>query len=215
MAFDVATGRVKVGLVATDVSQDAEINLALNAALAFAEHYCDRNFIFKREQISKSFDRAGEAVFVNRYPIAKVHSATGAGGWTISHNSAGLIFNGGSRGGYGYGGAVYNSNRRVVIDYEGGYKSLPADLEYALWGIFGSLWPTYDPSIVAAGGGIAGPAIGAVKKRTIVGVGSIDYETGGSSGSSNAGSGTVAADLSAVMPGATQATLDMYKRVVA
>ncbi len=215
MAFDLSTGRTKVGLLVTDLSQDAEIGMAMNAALAYAEHYCDRRFLYAREKIQKVYDRANEAVFVDRYPIVQVHAISGAsasGGWKLTHDSAGIIF-GGNRGGYGYGGGGYHRNfgQTVTIDYEGGYKALPADLEYAFWKMFGSVWGDYDPSTTAAIV-TGGPAIGAVKKQTIVGVGSIDYETGSAPASAAAG---VAADLSAVMPGAVQATLDMYARRVA
>ena len=215
MAFDAMAGRLRVGLVATDSSQDVLINAALSAALAFAENYCDRDFLYKRETITNAFDREYEGVFVNRYPIGRVYSVSNAttssslpaSGWS-AHNQSGLIL-------------IPSYTRRmpsryaalpsVTIDYEGGYKVLPADLEYALWAIFDSVWPTFDPSI--SGGGIVGPAIGNVKKRTVVGVGSIEYETGG--GASSSSTGRVSADWSAVMPGATQAVLGLYARKIA
>ena len=214
MAFDLATAKKRLGIA--DALQDAEVNLALNAALAFAEHYCDRRFVFARETLTKYVDRDLEGIFVDRYPIVKIHSIDSNAGIASQamHSSSGVVF---IKDRYSPFRKAYDTGSKITIDYEGGYKALPADLEFCMWQIFSSVWPTYDPSLVGGGGGAgggAGPAIGSVKKRTIVGVGSVEYETGGSSSSSSS-SGSVAADWSAVLPGAVQAVLGLYMRRVA
>jgi hypothetical protein len=204
MGFDIATGRARAGLAVGDTTQDLPIQAAMNVALAYAENYCDRNFGYNRETITKTYSRFDEKIFVDRYPIAKIWSVSHTGGSVINanqynvHKNAGLIL-------------LDSGSGKVDVDYEGGFLFFPADLEYALWKMFASVWADFDP---AAGGGVvaAGPAIGSVKKQTIVGVGSIEFETGSAPA---AASGTVAADLSAVMPGAVQATLDSYARRVA
>jgi hypothetical protein len=205
MAFDTASGRLQVGLLAADATQDVQIAAAMSVALAYAENYCDRNFLFKRQIARKRFTRFGEDIFMDRYPIGRVYAITYVtSGMAIAstnyfvHAQSGIV-------------DIHQQGLPVDIDYDGGFKALPADLEYALWKMFGVVWADFDP---AAGGGVvaAGPSIGAVKKQTIVGVGSIDYETGSAPATAVAG---VAADLSAVMPGAVQATLDSYARRVA
>lgn len=216
MTWDITAGRVKVGLKPPDGSQDVEITAAMNAALAFAEHYCDRRFLFARETLTKYLNRDMEGVFVDRYPITRVHGMSGNGLRSIgaaakyaTHNSAGVIYL--KHHNWAFGNDWANDGT-VTVDYEGGYKTLPADLEYALWSIFGALWPTFDPSSVSTGGGVS-VAIGAVKKRSIVGVGSVEYETGG--GGTTSTGGVLAADWSAVMPGSVQALLSLYVRRVA
>ena len=206
MAYDLATAKNKLGIL--DATQDAEVTAALNAALAFAEHYCDRRFLYARETLRKFVDRDFEGVFVDRYPIAKIHSVTSSSGVSNNnvHNSAGIVFTHNRHGLFSH-----RANEEVTIDYEGGYKALPADLEYCFWQIFGAVWPTYDPSMVGGGGGTT-VVSGEIKKRTVVGVGSVEYTTS-ADGASSGGAG-VSADWSAVMPGAVQAVLSLYMRRV-
>ena len=217
MAYDVNTGRLRVGLAAADATQDVPIGAAMNAALAFAEHYCDRKFMFARETITKTVDRDLEGVFVDRYPINRVYTLSGGGITSVvsqqfaSHSTAGVVFlNAQGQPGRRW---TFGAERSVTIDYEGGYKSLPADLEYAIWAMFDAVWPTFDPSVSSGGGGSTVVA-GQVKKRTVVGVGSVEYTTS-ADGASSGTSAAAAADWSAVMPGAVQAILQLYVRKVA
>jgi len=202
MAFDVATGRLKVGLAPTDAVQDAEITMAINTALAIVENYCNRPFLYNTQVEVFQHVHQGK-VQVERYPIDTVISMDASAGMHQVQHVAGFI---------DFHGVRYIE--RLELTYSGGYKILPADLEFAMWSVFGALWSTFDPTIVAAGGGGLTVAIGAVKKRTVVGVGSVEYETGGGSTSSSSG-GAVHADLSAVMPAATMAILAPYKRMSA
>ena len=198
MAFDVATGRIKVGLEPSDTSQDADIQMALNTALSLAEQYCDRKFAFARETLTKYADRFSERVFVDRFPINRIYSITGAGtNSPEAHHDAGVVFT----------SAGSNPGSKITIDYEGGYKSLPADLEYCLWQVFAAVWADFDPTN-ANGGNVV--VSGEIKKRSIVGVGSVEYTTSADSIAS-----TTVSDWSAVLPGATQAVLNLYKRRVA
>ena len=208
MAYDLASAKGKLGIL--DATQDGEVTAALNAALAFAEHYCDRRFLYARETLRKFVDRDFEGIFVDRYPINRIHSLTGATGAVSrnpAHSSSGIVFTNSRHG-------LFHArwDEEVEIDYEGGYKALPADLEYCLWQIFSAVWPSYDPSMVGGGGGTT-VVSGEIKKRTVVGVGSVEYTTS-ADGASGSGAG-VSADWSAVLPGAVQAVLNMYKRVVA
>lgn len=191
MGWNIATAEEKTGTPAG--TQDDLLQMMMDRAVAIAERYCDRGLIYKEETIYY-YDIQQRVIQLKRYPLLGLAQTTPAnlpphhvhklGGQIIFHNEP--FFD------------------QLGIVYYGGYLELPPDLEMALWDIFHVLWETYGPN---AGGGGPTIALGAVKKKTIVGVGSIEYETGGSSASTEKS----AADLSALMPGATMALLEPYR----
>ena len=200
MAWDLATGITRLG--ATAGTDDLEVEKFMNLAMALAEKYCDRGIIF-RQETARFYHVNARTLFLPRYPVENISRMN-------IHNKAHLH--------RALGQLIFHSqpivHDEIEIEYDGGYRydSIPPDLELALWDIVSILWTTYG-SAAAGGGAAVGPtvALGAVKKRTIVGVGSVEYETGG--GSSSSGSDTnLSADLSALMPGATQAILELYRR---
>lgn len=201
MAWDLATGQVKVG--AQGAVWDTQITALMNTALALAEKYCDRHFLFK-EEIVKFYDQTVASFQLPRWPIETVFGITpnsASSRVEHVHKTAGVLELHGQQ-----------FVDLIEVHYSGGYKQLPEDLELALWDIFNTLWSTYGPN--AGSGGGATVAIGAVKKKTITGVGSIEYETGGGSASGGSGSGSIG-DFTSVMPGATLAILQLYRRVSA
>lgn len=196
MAWDLATAHAKTGL-APGLSDDV-LTAAMSTALAIAERYCDRLFLQKQEQV-RFYDISQRAIQLPRYPVESVDDT-----YPSLNDYAHHLHRGGGK--IMFHGQPFFEELRIT--YTGGFKNLPEDLEFALWQIFGLLWSTsFDPT--AGTGGGATIALGAVKRKTIVGVGSIEYETGGASSS---GGDSVAADWSSALPGATQAILDLYRR---
>lgn len=179
MTWDVATARVRQGLVATDASQDPALNGAMSAAITIAENYCDRIFM-SGHQIETFVDTTTSHFQLKRFPLQKINSITGGGkydadmqaGWFNTHSAY---------------------RRSFSVDYDGGYVTLPTDLELALWQIFDS---AYGLS-ASAGGGVSG----GIKKVAVTGVGSIDYDTGASAATTS----------SALIPAAAINILDTYK----
>lgn len=188
--WDIATAQAKTG------SNDALLlqNL-MDTAMAVAERYCDRGIAHKQEVV-KYYDIEQDYIQLPRYPVQSIDSwDTGRNGETYKHlhRSAGKVMFHGQR-----------FFEEITILYTAGYQNLPADLELAMWDIFMTLWDRF-----GAGAGAGAPTIqlGAVKKKTIVGVGSIEYETGSASVEKSS-----SADLSALMPGAVMALLEPYRR---
>ena len=195
MAWDIATAETKIPAPpAGTPPQTALITQLMDTAISIAERYCDRKFLRKQEQI-RFYDIAQETVQLPRWPVVSIDASTPSNlGKHHVHRGAGQIKFHGQR--------FFDE---LDITYTGGYDPLPADLEMALWNIFMTLWDTY-----GSGSGGGGPtiALGAVKRKTIVNVGSIEYETG-SAASSDSDS---AADWSSLMPGATRTILNLYRR---
>lgn len=182
MAFDVSTARVRAGLLVTDTSQDAAINLAMQTALSIAEKYCDRKFMYARQKGSFYYV-ARQNFQLDRYPIESVFSLSDENGTTVDatdyevHHLTGMV----------QFPSVHSVPKRITIEWEGGYRQLPFDLEMALWGAFDTVWP----SISGAGGGTV--AAGEIESVTLQDVGTVRFTTQASvasgAGASNASSG--------------------------
>lgn len=131
MAFDLATARVRIGLAANDTSKDALLTPALQAALFFAEKYCDRKF--KSALESEEFIHFNECeVQLCRYPIASVGLVDRDGSSITNYHLDSKL-----------GRIVFDSRvtaHVLTIDYSGGYSVLPDDLEMALWRLFDTSW---------------------------------------------------------------------------
>lgn len=179
--FDIATAKTKLGIVGT--LQDVQLQAAIDTALAIAEKYCDRKFMYAAETASFYMVKA-QSLKLYRYPVEKITSITDPSGGTTfgtdtykaNLNDGVLVFDG------------WHSAREIDVSYAGGYKTLPADLELALWDIFNSVWSA-TPGWGATVGAVA-PASGAIKSITLPDVGKIDYDiSGGAAAGSGAGSG--------------------------
>ena len=188
MAFDLPAARARIGLVAGDTTRDAELTLAMNAALARAERYCNRNFARKREQREFLHFR-GQLAQLHRFPIAIVY-AIEVDGVVIApslyhiHNEGGyILFDG------------WQIAHRLAIDYAGGFAQLPADLEIALWQLFDLALAAATPS----GANAAGRVIES-ETHTVPDVGShtVRYATG-SAAAGGMGDSGLSADLEAML----------------
>ena len=167
MAFDLETAKNRLNI--TDASKDDEIQLALDTALSVAENYCDRKFMFETNVVEDFIFKTNESFAVERYPIDKINSSENESGQSVTDNfyeidaDAGLI-----KFSKGY------PNQSFRVDYDGGYKKLPLDIELALWSIFDKIWAMTQSS---TGGGVV---VGGIESVAITGVGSVKYSSGSS-----------------------------------
>ena len=167
MSFDLETAKNRLNI--TDASKDDEIQLALDTALSVAENYCDRKFMFESSVVEDFIFKTNESFAVERYPIDKINSSENESGQAVTDNlytvdqDAGLI-----RFAKGY------PNQSFTVNYDGGYKVLPLDIELALWSIFDKIWAMTQSS---TGGGVV---VGGIESVAITGVGSVKYSSGSS-----------------------------------
>lgn len=204
MAFNLATAKARLGLPADDTSQDVQLTTALNVSLAMAENYCDRRFAFVREVARFPLNNWPQ-LLVRRYPIARVYALRlppDGHEADVSelqlHHEHGIVY----MRGCGWGGA-YRTSDAVELDYEGGFKVLPADLEFALWLVFDQVWSSTPGMGLPAG---STTADGAVRSFSIDGM-SIGYDTAAAQG--NAGGG--GASAWGAIPAWAIAVLDLYR----
>jgi hypothetical protein len=167
MSFDLETAKNRLNI--TDASKDDEIQLALDTALSVAENYCDRKFMFESSVVEDFIFKTNESFAVERYPIDKINSSENESGQAVTDNlytvdqDAGLV-----RFAKGY------PNQSFTVNYDGGYKVLPLDVELSLWSIFDKIWAMTQSS---TGGGVV---VGGIESVAITGVGSVKYSSGSS-----------------------------------
>jgi len=188
VTWDVATAQKRIGVIGG--CQDDDLTNAMAAALALAENYCDRQFVYAAETVETFYNLEQRALYLSRYPLVSItllDPEPTAGTYQVDNSAGKIIFNAGQ--------PFFES---MTVTYEAGYATLPADLELGLWEVFDTVWATnYGQETTVQ--------LGAVKKKTIVGVGSIEYETGGSV---SGAAGVLINDLASRM-------LDPYRRVSA
>lgn len=147
-AFNLATAKQRLAI--DNDSQDANVQYALDMALAVAERYCDRRFAFKAETV-RYVDNRWPNLLVRRWPIEEVTACTvvypaGAGTQTkdidpedlaIDHERGKVslqpVWGARTWGAYGW-------RANIELTYSGGYKTMPPDLQQALWMIFDEVW---------------------------------------------------------------------------
>lgn len=162
--FDLATARVRIGLQGSDTSKDTLLTAALDAALAMAETYCDRQFKQLTSSVSL-FHFEGEVIQLQRYPVTALTSLAGDSTTLANYHLDGAT-----------GRIVMDGCRRyhqVDVSFTGGYATYPADLELAFWVIFDGIWPSVSGAAAAAGGG----AIKAIRSNGA----SVEYDTSSAS----------------------------------
>jgi hypothetical protein len=171
MSFDIESARKRVGVPDGDTSKDAELVASINAALAIAENYCDRKFMYREETAKFYYDVTGK-YSLKRYPIDQVLEVIDSDGRFPSykvHKMMGhvLLKN-------------YNFAEELSIRYRAGYDPLPADLELALWGIFDAAYASISKAMSGAGMGTGSSSIGAISSINIPDVGTVSFNTGAS-----------------------------------
>ena len=170
--FDLATAKTRLNITGT--TQDVLLQTGLDTAIAIAENYCKRQFKYAAEVAHYYYTDAG-VLFVSRYPIEQVQSVVSAKNtktltdYKVNKSAGMIMFKG------------YAVGEQIDITYAGGYKTLPADLELALWLIFDGVWK----SLNSSGGSVSSGGIASI---SVPDVGTIRYDTGSSSsGNTNAG----------------------------
>lgn len=190
MAFNLETARIKIGLTAVDTSKDLLLTMGLNAALAIAENYCDRYFIWKRD-VARFLSPPGPRLQLKRYPITYVQSVGEAGEAPYDsssykvHHIHGYITRAHHHHNYTHRSDYHwYHGREIEVVFEGGYKidDLPADLELALWGIFDVVWLSLTSTSTGAVGTLP---TGAIASINIPDVGSVSFTQNSAVASAN------------------------------
>ena len=179
MAFDLAAAKTRLNITGT--TQDAVVQAALDASVSVCENYCKRKFMQASE--TNTFHWVdGVTLQFERFPINNVLAMRDTGKGTAAssltnskyyevYNSAGQIrFNG------------HNFSKSLEVDTDAGYAVLPDDLELALWMVFDNVYN----SMSNPGGGAA--SSGGIKSVSLVGVGTVNYDTNSSASAAAAAS---------------------------
>lgn len=189
MAWDIATATARV----PGGSNAVLIQTAFDAALAVAERYCDRQFLYAAERATFTHPFT-DGLQLSRYPIEQVVAITGGTGVTIkdyhAEKGTGLIVLDG-----------VTSAHQVQVDYAGGYKNLPADLELALWMVFDAIWA----QVSNVGAAAAAGSSGAITSISVPDVGTIRFDNG------SAPAVTGGAAMGGLIPGFAASILDLYR----
>lgn len=177
MSWDLETA--KKYLEITESTYDEQIQLALDIVYANVERVLQRPLFFARETIRVlNLNYRGLIVFP-RYPVEEVHS--------IDPQSTGNTCEIHFRSGWMQDPSLALLD--VTVDYSGGYKILPGDLERAMWEAFMLHWSRTNPdtggpdqtSVLGSAGGT-----GAVKDLTVFDAFKVSYDVGASGGDSGA-----------------------------
>jgi hypothetical protein len=194
--------RVRAGVPVGDNSRDVELEMAADQALALCETFCDRWFE-KKPQTEQIWPIQG-SYLVKRWPIESITTITDANGAVIDPGTyrtiddAGIVL----RGGCAIGGAGVWP---LSIVYVGGFDPLPKDLEFALLAAFDAVW-----SSTPGWGATAGSSAEQVQKISVVGVGSIDFGTGGTTSGGSAGGTQYGSQPAGVLPAMVTSVLQRY-----
>jgi hypothetical protein len=168
MSFDIESARKRVGVPDGDTSKDAELVASLNAALAIAENYCDRKFLY-REETARFYYDATRKYSLKRYPIDEVVEVIDSDGRFSEYKVHKLV-----------GHVILkrpNYAEEVIITYKAGYQILPADLELALWGIFDAAYASISRAMSGNGMGTGASNVGAISSINIPDVGTVSFNT--------------------------------------
>jgi len=163
MEFTLDTLRDRIGLEPADTSKDVELTFSMELVISLMERYLDRRLLIA-DEVEKFTHVIANKISLIRYPI---HSITSING--IKH--LGYHF-GEETGIVHFDGAVLE--HEVTVEYNGGYTVLPNDLVYAALLIFDATWGAIE--------GGATVAAGAISKVVLQDVGSVTYNTGGTTG---------------------------------
>lgn len=184
MAWTLERAQQVLGCVASDDNMDIKIQSAMDASLLIAEAHCNRKFL-AASVTEIYYDQVFRAIHLERFPVTVITSISLQQTYRVD-----MV-----RGVIRIPSGPYLE--KVTVEYTGGYapNALPADLELALWEIFTAVWElSYSDNSQEV-------KLGAIKKQTIVGVGSVEYET-------NAGSETA----NELIPISAKNVLDTYLR---
>ena len=181
MAFLIADAKARKGILPADTTKDLILQVSLDTALALAETYCNRHFMYKAVELETFSYPFARGLQLSRYPLESVTSVTPVGQTAIGTDTYQAVLKTGQIKSLGW-----LSAKQIDVTYAGGYKVLPADLELALWMMFDEVWAGIPGG---GGGGSAVPSGQVIQSITIPDVGTVRYADGGSSSSGGSGGG--------------------------
>jgi hypothetical protein len=164
----------------TDGTQDAELTLTLEMAQSLVEDYLGRSLNYAEYEDWVEVTHGQDTIVLKNHPVEVVLEIKDAAtDLSIVYESGYIVKPSGE--------VRFRSSGQgdLVVSYMGGYLELPAWAMYAIVQTASAIWNAQGTGGAGAGGGAS---LGAVKKETVYGVASIEYETGGSS---SAAAGTV------------------------
>lgn len=191
--FDLASAKNRLNI--TDTLQDGAVQGFLNASLALAERYCSRGFLYKSERVHY-YDGHYETLPLPRYPVDKIIKVS-VNDKRHVHKQTGII---------AFDRPVFADT--ITVDYSGGYKTIPSDLELALWEIFDNFWGRHTASPSSGTAAVGG---GPIKSITSDGA-TVSFDT--SSGAATSSTPT-SLNLDTGLPYSAQSILDLYVRGMA
>lgn len=203
----IETLRERIGLEPDDTSRDADLLLALDTALSHVEVYLDRKLALSDEE--ETFHHQRGEILLRRYPIASTSaiSFTGYDGSNLTLNSQLYVDIDYEK------GIVYNITPRgidyVKVAYTGGYDNMPDALYWAIMAVFDAVWAG-TPGFGGSTGAIV--AEGDVKKISLVGIGTVELDTGSSASGGSGSGGGLAASPWGLIPATVISILDLYRR---
>ncbi len=165
MTIDLATAYLRTGITVSP-TEDIRLMGNINVTLAVVENYLDRKFLYDSEKDIFRHTH-GRTLKLRRYPVDAVIKTSVSIGKHQVHYELGTIQLHGQR-----------IIEQVEVEYTGGYKVLPADLEFALWAVF--------DQFNAQVAGSTGLAAGAIESVTVSDVGTVRF-AGGATDSGSAG----------------------------
>jgi hypothetical protein len=191
--------RVRIGLQSDDTSRDADLTLASEVSLDVVETYLDRKLTFA--EYTEWADCAYPSYLVMAWPIDRTAAVTVNGTLHTDPSFSGHID--------WEKGIIHHANSHPYqITYSGGFNVLPPVLLWAMLSVFDSVWASD-----SAFGGAVGSSIiqgsGAIKKVSLVGIGSVDLDVGttvSDGGGANSGAAW------GLIPSAARTILDRYRR---
>lgn len=101
----------------------------------------------------------------------------------------------------------------VEVRYTGGFQNLPPALEWALMLAFDAVWSS-TPNLGASSGGGASiiQGTGEVKKVSLVGIGSVDFDVGATAAGGSSRSASGGSSPWSILPEVVTSVLDRYRR---
>lgn len=147
---------------------DAEINAALERYSALIEGYIQRALLVDdREDVAVNVSQ--DPLALATYPVEAITSITDRDGTTFDHSAFFVHLNNGLI----YHGGVLNG-RTITIQYSAGYEDLPEDVKAVLLTLTQGF-------LTGVSGGLSD--LHSVKKETVMGVATIEYTGGFTTGS--------------------------------
>lgn len=171
MAWDLTTAKQYLGI--TDDSLDALVQKTMDEVLASVELALQRKLLFAEDTFDAFYTPGDGKLLLPRFPIKQVISVDGADPPTdiVLNNLVGWV--------YSY---EFRYRPTLAIVYEGGYETLPFDLERTLYEILMVAWESVDQTTGGPKLG-TGTSVGTseVSQVTLNDFMSVKFDTGSSS----------------------------------